>query len=100
MFNFFKKKSNYQASLHFAMQPMWSRRSYHSFANDGYTKNVIAFRAINMIATSISAIPFLLYRITKAGRIQENHHPLLNLLEFPNRNTPKSEFMEAIASIN
>ncbi len=97
MFKFFKKK-HAQASLHFATQAIWSRRSYHNFANESYTKNVVAFRSINMIATAISSIPLLLYRITRSTRVQEQQHPLLKLLERPNQYTPKSEFMEALVS--
>lgn len=98
MFDFLSKKSTRQASWHFSTQPAWSYRSYYNFANEGYIKNVIAFRAINMIATSISAVPFLLYRVTKSGAVKERNHALLNLLEHPNSNTSKSEFMESIVA--
>ena len=98
MFNFRNKKNTYTASLHLASHPMWSSRNYYSFAKEGYQKNVIAFRSINMIAVSISSIPFLLYRYKKSNRIRETNHRLLKLLERPNSNISKSEFMESIIS--
>ncbi|MBQ4874939.1 MAG: phage portal protein [Rickettsiaceae bacterium H1] len=96
MFNLFNKKNSSQTSLYFTSQPQWSYRGYYNFANEGYQKNVIAFRSINMIAIAISSVPFLLYKHTKSGKIQEHYHPLLRLLQNPNSNMSKSEFMESI----
>lgn len=54
-FNIFqRKKSSEYSALQLMMEPSWSRRDYASFAEEGYIKNVIAFRAINMIANAAS----------------------------------------------
>lgn len=96
MFNFRNKKEKYKASVHFSSRPVWSSRGYHNFADEGYQKNVIAFRSINMIAVSISSIPFLLYRHNKTGKVQQRYHLLLKLLDHPNSNMSKAEFMESM----
>ncbi len=98
MFNLRKNKTTYQAAVSLLSQPVWSGRSYYNFAHEGYQKNVIAFRSINMIATALSSIPFILFKNTNKGKIREKKHPLLSLLLHPNNNMSKSEFMEAIVS--
>lgn len=80
------------------MEPSWSERNYVNFAEEGYVKNVIAFRAINMIANAASSVPFILYRLTNQGKSQLKVHPLLKLLYSPSPITSKSEFIEGIVS--
>ncbi|GFY79952.1 phage portal protein, HK97 family [Trichonephila inaurata madagascariensis] len=80
------------------MEPSWSKRDYVSFAEEGYIKNVIAFRAINMIASAASSVPFTLCQLTEQGKSQLKIHPLLKLLYSPNPMTSKSEFIEGIVT--
>ncbi len=95
--NILKKKiPHFHSALQVVMEPSWSQRSYLNFAEDGYVKNVIAFRAIHMIATAAASVPFILNQITNNGKSQIKTHPLLKLLYTPNPTLSKSEFIESI----
>lgn len=80
-------------------QPVWSKRNYTKFAEEGYVKNVIAYRCIDLVAKGASDVPFVLYRKDEFGnreRIKE--HKLLSLLKKPNPLISGSEFFEAVYS--
>lgn len=100
--NFFQKNKNpvfnKYSALQLMMEPSWSRRDYMSFANEGYIKNVIAFRSINMIASAASSVPFTLFQLTDQGKVQLKIHPLLKLLYSPNPITSKSELIEGVVT--
>jgi HK97 family phage portal protein len=74
-------------------QPKWTPRRYDSFAEEGFRKNVIAYRCVMIIANACSAIPWLLY--TDEGQEVERH-PLLTLLRHPNPLQDGVTFMESI----
>ncbi len=101
-FNIFQRKKSAvftkYSALQLMMEPSWSKRDYVSFAEEGYIKNVIAFRAINMIASAASSVPFTLCQLTDQGKSQLKAHPLLKLLYSPNPMTSKSEFIEGIVT--
>lgn len=101
-FNIFQKKEkqvlDQYSTLQLMMEPSWSKRDYASFAEEGYIKNVIAFRAVNMIASAVSSVPFILYQLTDQGKSYLKIHPLLKLLYSPNPITSKSEFIEGIVT--
>ncbi|NTU76249.1 MAG: phage portal protein [Alphaproteobacteria bacterium] len=62
-------------------KPKWTPRRYDHLAEEGYRKNVIAYRCISMIASSACAVPWLLYD-SEGNEI--DRHPLLELLAHPN----------------
>ncbi|NSX83873.1 phage portal protein [Wolbachia endosymbiont of Atemnus politus] len=95
---FQRSKTHKYSALQLIMEPSWSERNYVNFAEEGYVKNVIAFRAINMIANAASSVPFILYRLTNQGKSQLKVHPLLKLLYSPSPITSKSEFIEGIVT--
>ncbi|WP_338406132.1 MULTISPECIES: phage portal protein [unclassified Wolbachia] len=101
-FNIFQRKKSAvftkYSALQLMMEPSWSKRDYVSFAEEGYIKNVIAFRAINMIANAASSVPLTLCQLTDQGKSQLKAHPLLKLLYSPNPMTSKSEFIEGIVT--
>ena len=65
-------------------QPTWMTRNYGKFADEAYSKNVIAHRAINMIAQNAASVPLQLFRNTPKGRMAIENHPILDLLKSPN----------------
>lgn len=79
-------------------EAIWNTRTYYNFAREGYIKNVIAFRAVNIIATAAASVPLCIYRNNKNGRFKQDSHPLLALLQRPNLITSKGEFIEKIVS--
>lgn len=62
-------------------QPVWTPRKYDQFAEEGYKRNVVAYRCIDLIAKSAAAVPWLLYT-DNDDEIEQ--HPLLALLQKPN----------------
>lgn len=77
-------------------QAVWSPRDYHQFAHEGYAKNVIAYRAIAMVASAAASIPFVLYHTNRAGKRELTNHPVLKLLKRPNPMQSGNEFLNAL----
>jgi len=75
-------------------QPVWSSRNYRAFAKEGYTKNVIAYRCIRMIAESAAAVKLLAYE----GDAELSEHPFLKVLSRPNPWQSGPELVDALIS--
>ena len=77
--------------------PMWSDRSYYSFALDGYIKNVVANRCISLISKSAANTKFVLFKISSDGSKKEiTKHNLIDILNNPNPTFNYQSFMENI----
>ena len=74
-------------------QPVWTPRRYESLAQEGFRKNVIAYRCAMQIATAASAVPWLLYD-DQGNEI--DRHPLLDLLQHPNPMQDGVTFLESV----
>lgn len=77
-------------------KPIFTPRCYEQLADEGYQRNVIVFRCINLIARGLGSVPWLLYRKQTTGEEEIEHHPLLNLLNCPSPYQAGSAFMESI----
>lgn len=78
-------------------QPLWTPRRYDSLAEEGYTKNVIVYRCVNLISRGLSSVPWLLYETQEDGSDHEVYsHPLLSLLNNPSSNQAGSSFIETV----
>jgi len=77
---------------------VWSNRNYENFANEGYIKNVVAYKCISMIAKNASSVPFILYKKNGDKKEVIKNHNLLKLLKNPNPTQNKFEFFEALYS--
>ncbi|MFI5141616.1 MAG: phage portal protein [Bacteroidia bacterium] len=73
---------------------LWSARNYQKFADEAYVKNVIAHRAINMLATAAASVQL---QVKVASKVAEKH-PLVKLLKKPNPKSNGKEFFEALYS--
>jgi HK97 family phage portal protein len=62
-------------------RPKWTPRRYDALAEEGFRKNVIAYRCISMVAQAAANIPWLLY--DRAGH-DFGQHPVLEVLARPN----------------
>ncbi|MDX2095175.1 MAG: phage portal protein [Alphaproteobacteria bacterium] len=79
-----------------AGQAVWMRRDVSKFADEGYRRNVIAHRAVAMIATAAASVPWKLSeRRSRTVRTLEAH-PLLTLLNTPNPLQGGTELCEAL----
>ena len=77
-------------------QPVWMQRDSVKFADQGYRRNVIAHRAIGLIATAASSVPWkLTEKRARSSRFVETH-PLLTLLNRPNPLQGGTELCEAL----
>ncbi len=68
-------------------------RRYDRLADEGYRQNVIAYRAINLVAKAVASIPLSLQR----GDDQISEHPLLSLLSRPNPRLKGENFLYNLA---
>lgn len=75
-------------------QPQFTPRRYDRLADEGYTRNVIAYRCVKLIAQNAATIP---WRVKKGGQVLEDH-ALVELLKRPNPTQSQSEFIEAICA--
>ena len=72
-------------------QAVWSNRDYAAFASEGYSKNVTAYRAVNMIADAVASVDWDLFR----GKAEIEAHPILDLRARPNPMQSGSDYMRA-----
>jgi len=67
---------------------------YDALVREGYTKNIIVYRCVNLIAESVASVSFF---VKERGEIYEKH-PILDLISSPNPNNSKRTFIESIVS--
>ena len=54
----------------------WSTRDYANFAKEAYIQNFVGYRCIDLIAQSVSSVPWKVFGKDGDGRLeQENHLP-------------------------
>lgn len=75
-------------------KPKWTPRRYESLAEEGFRKNVIAYRCVMSIATAASSVPWLLYSQDDGSEI--DNHPMLELFAHPNPLQDRMAFLETI----
>lgn len=73
----------------------WTARRYETLADEGYVRNVIAHRAIALVARAVAAVPWVAY--DAAGR-EPAEPALARLLEAPNPRDDGFVFRETLAS--
>jgi HK97 family phage portal protein len=72
-------------------QAAWSPRDYRAFADEAYTKNVVAYQAINRIADAVASIRWTAWR----GETEIITHPLLDLIRNPNPSQSGPQYMRS-----
>jgi HK97 family phage portal protein len=78
-------------------QPVWMTRNYFKFSEEAYVRNVIAYRAIEMVAVAAASVPFDLISVGGRGARRElKAHPLLDLLQKPKPAACGTEFFQAL----
>lgn len=90
----FKKKSRHgtMIAVNEVRSAAWTPRAYEQLAMEGYQKNVITYRCVNLIARGLASVP---WHLRKSGRELEKH-PLLDLLHRPNPAQGGSAFFEGV----
>jgi HK97 family phage portal protein len=67
-------------------------RDYSAFAREGVMQNPIVYRAVRMIAETAASVPLLVYE----RRVEQEDHPLGDLVRRPNRQMVGAEFLETL----
>jgi HK97 family phage portal protein len=75
---------------------VWSPRRFDAFAEEGYRKNVVAFRAVALVSRAAASVPWRAYLRAGGARRALETHPALALLARPNPLMARSEFIEAV----
>lgn len=79
---------------HTVGQPVWTPRQYAHLSEEGFQKNVIVYRCVNLIAKSVASVPWLLYQ----GDTELSDHPFLTLMNRPNPQQSRALFIETVVS--
>lgn len=93
MFKWLKKKGQVLA-LSLSQRPQWTPRSYDQLAKEGYQKNVIVYRCVNLIAKGCGSIQWELCQRRK--RVKS--HALLRLMQHPNFQQSGAAFVETVVA--
>ncbi len=73
-------------------KPVWTPKRYDKLAEEGFSKNVIVYRSVNLIARGAASVPWRLYQ----GDEEIHDHPVLDLLHHPNPNQGGASFIETV----
>ena len=72
-------------SMHKLGQPVWTDRDYEKLAEEGYKKNVVAYKSINELISSAEQLPWEVVRVDSEGsQVPAPESPLAQLLRRPN----------------
>lgn len=85
-----------QAVVYQPGKAVWSGRDYQKFADEGYIRNVIAHRAVNMVAEGAANIPWVLFEKSSGKALRLSEHPVLKLLHRPNPLQGGAELFHAL----
>ncbi len=80
-------KSTGLVALQLSGRASWTPRDYACLAREGVMANAVAYRCVRMIADAASSVPWLLYE----GANEIDAHPLLDLINMPNRDESGAE---------
>jgi HK97 family phage portal protein len=76
----------------------WTARDYANFAKEAYLINYVSFRCVDMIAQSISSVPWLVYRRSGDEILEVETHKLSKLLRRANPGQGFSAYQYAVTS--
>ena len=87
-----KKSATSKAFMFGAGQAVFTPREYDKLAEEGYERNVIAYRCVSLVSRSAAYVPLKVFD----GKEELEKHPLLNLLQHPNETQGCAEFLECV----
>ena len=88
----------YQSLVQSPGKPVWMPREYAKFADEAYVRNVVAHRAISLIAQGAASAPWLLYSGKGDARQEVKSHAALSLLKSPNPLMNGAQFIENLVT--
>lgn len=75
-------------------QPVWTPRDFENLAKEGFEGNVWVYRCVMAVSQAAAGIPIVLYQRRGKELVEVETHKLLDLINRPNPNESKSEFIE------
>lgn len=81
---------------HSANDPRWTPCEYEAVSEEGFQKNVIAFRSINLISRGIASIPMTLENKSDTPKLNANKLDIL--LNRPNQQQSRGVFFEHLVN--
>ena len=75
-------------------RPHWSPENITDLAREGYARNPVAYRCVQMIAEAVVSLPLALYD----GFRELDRHPLLDLIARPNPRATRADLFEAVTA--
>lgn len=75
-----------------AGQTKMTPRRYDKLADEGYGKNSVVYRCVNLIAEEAAAVPWLLFKGKGKNKTLVEEHPILDLLARPNATMSGNSF--------
>jgi len=101
LFSFKESQTRIVSSMQQVGKAQPTPANYDGFARLGYSKNAVVYIAVSKIATACAGIDWCLYR-KGAGRRKEKieilDSPLLNLLDKPNPDMARAQFIENVVA--
>lgn len=88
-----EEKSSFFASYELA-PAAWFKRNDDTFFDEGYQKNVVAYRCVKEIADNLATLKWVLKKKT-SGKVIDNH-PLIELLNRPNPMQGRAAFFQTL----
>ena len=80
-------------------QPQYTEEKYEQLVKEGYNKNAWVYACVRAIARAAASIPLEVYdRASDGELVKVDNHPLQLLLNSPNEEQPRDDFMEAWVS--
>lgn len=81
-------------------QPKWSPENYEAYSKEGYGKNAVVYRCINILGKSLATVPWCLQQGSgkNAKELDDPEHPLLKLLLRPNPLQGGHAFFESLVA--
>jgi HK97 family phage portal protein len=79
------KSAVYTGAAYLSLGPVsWPNRDFDNFAKEAYLKNLISYRCIDMIAKSVSSVPWSIKKVTADGDVEVLNHPFVSVMRRPN----------------
>ncbi|NBT85323.1 MAG: phage portal protein [Alphaproteobacteria bacterium] len=77
-------------------RPLWTPKRYDTLTKEGYQRNAIVYRCVNLIARGVASVAWLLYEQKQHEKHELEKHPVLDLLNCPSPFQAGSAFMESV----
>lgn len=98
IFGMFRKQVQYLGSFEYG-RPHWTTQRDEQYIREAYNKIVWVYACVSMISSSVSSVPWMLYRKRGQELVEIEDHPILNMLNnMANPHFSSKDFLDAWAT--